>query len=220
MNLPVNEIFETIQGEATWTGSPAVFVRLQGCPVGCVWCDTKHTWTVDRERLISADEMLRKKADAQTFAEVSVTDLIAEVVKLESRHVVITGGEPALYDLRDLTDALLDLGRTVQLETSGTHEIRVHPDTWVTVSPKVGMPGTLFVREDALLRANEIKHPVGRPADIETLVALLHSAGASSKPVWLQPLSQSDKATSLCISEAKSKGWRVSIQTHKFLGIR
>lgn len=219
--LPVNEIFETMQGEAAFTGSPAVFVRLQGCPVGCPWCDTKHTWIVDHGRQVSLETVEAKTEDADTFALAGPEALALRLVRAtQARHVVITGGEPALYDLRAFSAALLQQGRTVQLETSGTQDIRISPDAWVTVSPKIGMPGGLKVRADAVWRANEIKMPVGKPADVEKLKAFLAEHPGHTSLVWLQPLSQSPKATALCVQAATENGWRVSVQTHKFLGVR
>jgi 7-carboxy-7-deazaguanine synthase len=223
--LPVNEIFETIQGEGSFTGAPSVFIRLQGCPVGCPWCDTKHTWMMDGER-IGFDAMLGKIQDADSFTEVEVRDLVDYVLHgTTSRHVVVTGGEPAIYNLISLTGDLLDgrrgPPRTVQIETSGTHEIRADSRTFVTVSPKVDMPGGLALRRQALARANEIKMPVGKVDDILALEKLLQDYGVEiGVPIWLQPLSMSKKATSLCMSEAAKRGWRVSIQTHRLLGLR
>lgn len=135
-----------------------------------------------------------------------------------ARHIVITGGEPCDYDLRELTRTLHTEGRTTQIETSGTREIRASSSTWVTVSPKINMPGGYKVLESALDRANEIKMPVGRPKDVEKLKDLLD--GFENKLVWLQPLSQSAKATKLCVEAATENGWRISCQIHKFINVR
>ncbi|ARU05656.1 7-carboxy-7-deazaguanine synthase QueE [Comamonas serinivorans] len=217
--LPINEVFETIQGEACMTGTPSVFLRLQACPVGCPWCDTKHTWALDPARQVAVADMLAKTDDADTWAAMEVDELLATVQAFRARHVVITGGEPALYDLVPLTTLLIAHSYSVQIETSGTHPIRVHPDTWVTVSPKLDMPGGLPVLPEALARANEVKHPVGKPADVERLLGL-DLGRVPRSLIWLQPISQSPKATALCVDEATRHGWRVSIQTHKFLGVR
>ena len=96
------------------------------------------------------------------------------------RFAVLTGGEPCLYDLHELSSALLAAGYQVQIETSGTSEILTHAQTWVTVSPKIGMKGGLPVLVSALERANEIKHPVATERHIEELDALL--ATASLRP--------------------------------------
>jgi 7-carboxy-7-deazaguanine synthase len=217
--LPINEIFETIQGEACKAGTPSVFVRLQGCPVRCPWCDTKHTWFVDSERRVSIADVMIKTEDTNTWAMMSPEDVLLAVQAFSARHVVITGGEPALYDLRPLTTLLVGSGFSVQLETSGTQAIQANPYTWVTVSPKVGMPGRRSVLRETLLRANEIKHPVGKPADIQNLLSL--PIEYALKPeIWLQPLRQSRKATELCIREATVRNWRVSIQMQKYIGVR
>lgn len=226
--LPVNEIFESVQGEASFTGAPAVFIRLQGCPVGCPWCDTKHTWVVDPAHEVPAAKMAEKVGDASTFARLGAVGLAKHILATtRARHVVITGGEPAIYNLRALSTLLIEGGRTVQLETSGTSEIRIDPRAFVTVSPKIGMPGGLKVRDDALLLADEIKMPVGKPADVERLHAVVDRLMAMKDPrldpipkVWLQPLSQSPKATALCVAAATANGWRISLQTHKYLGVR
>jgi 7-carboxy-7-deazaguanine synthase len=213
--LPVNEVFGTIQGEGSYTGTPAVFIRLQGCPVGCPWCDTKQTWTLDPNLSTSRDKIEAKTADSAQYAMFSVAGLLDAIAGFRQRHVVLTGGEPCLYDLRPLTEALADRGYYVQIETSGTHEIRVAAGTWVTVSPKWDMPGGLAVRDDALQRADELKCAVGSPADIERVSQLQVAA-----PIWLQPLSLSAKATQLCVAAAIEHGWKLSLQTHKFAGVR
>lgn len=219
--LPINEVFETIQGEAHYTGTPAVFVRLQGCDVGCPWCDTKHTWDVAPGEAVTTSEMLAKLVDGKSYAMMEATAIAAHVASFKARHVVITGGEPCLYDLRRLTELVIAGGRTVQIETSGTEEIHAHPETWITVSPKVNMPGGKPILMRAIALANEIKMPVGKAEDIDRLERVLAMVpGFRPMNVWLQPLSQSNKATDLCVKSATELGFRLSLQTHKFLGVR
>ena len=215
----VNEVFESIQGEARHAGTPSVFVRLQGCAVGCPWCDTKHTWAVDPAQEVGLEQMLAKEADAATFARMSQAHLLSVVGRFNARHVVITGGEPCSYDLRSLTENLTRVGRSVQIETSGTQPVRVAPETWVTVSPKLGMPGGFAVLEEALARANEIKLPIGKMADVDRLTALI-AGRITTDEIWLQPLSRSQKATELCLSQAIERNWRLSVQVHQFRGVR
>ena len=218
--IAVNEVFETIQGEAHYTGTPSVFIRLHGCDVGCPWCDTKYTWRLSEGAERPLAEILAKPSGQPTFAWATAEELVDVVGRYRARHVVITGGEPCRFDLTELTAALAANGYTVQIETSGTEPVRVHARTWVTVSPKIDMPGGRVVRRDAVLRANELKMPVGKPADVDKLRSFLAEHQGGPQLVWLQPLSRSQKATALCIEAATANGWRVSIQTHELIGIR
>lgn len=226
MEYAVNEIFETIQGEAAFTGTPAIFIRMQGCPVGCPWCDTKHTWEVNQADYVPAFEDIIDKdgsEDSAKWSFVTAEDLAGYCAVHSANHIVITGGEPCVQDLKPLTNLLIARGFTVQVETSGTHEVRCHGNTWVTLSPKIGMPGGFEVRVDAMKRADEIKMPVGKQADLDKLEALLvlhKSDKRRHAKVWLQPLSTRKKATELCVRTAIAKRYKISIQTHKFMAIR
>ena len=218
--IPVNEIFETIQGEARWTGTPAVFVRLQGCAVGCPWCDTRHTWVLDQSKRVDPVEMLGKTSSSASWADMTDEAIVVEVMQHRARHVVITGGEPCLYDLKVLCRLLQSAGCMVQVETSGTQPVRVSRGTWVTVSPKIGMPGKFEILREAIMRADEIKMPVGAQKDVKRVLDLLEQHPDWAGDVWLQPLSRSEKATQLCIEAATKNGFRLSIQTHAFIGVR
>ncbi|WP_172953253.1 7-carboxy-7-deazaguanine synthase QueE [Vibrio fujianensis] len=218
----VNEIFETIQGEGVFTGVPAVFVRLQYCPVGCAWCDTKQTWHALEQDQRSMEQIMVKQGDSPTWCSVSTDEIISQYHRqgFSAKHIVITGGEPCFYDLLPLTQAFEAIGCQCQIETSGTFEVRATEHTWVTVSPKIAMKGKLPVLNTALVRANEIKHPVGTEKDIEQLDALLSQVVLpTSTVIALQPLSQKLRATQLCIDTCIARNWRLSIQTHKYLNI-
>jgi 7-carboxy-7-deazaguanine synthase len=205
--FPVSEIFQTIQGEASFAGTASTFIRLQGCAVGCPWCDTKYSWDHHTDDWRSIAELTRIARDGP-------------------RHVVITGGEPCEHDLSALTASLLNDEHMVQIETSGTAVIRVDPCAFVTVSPKYGMLKPVL--DAALRRADEIKVPVGKAADIERAREL--AARMSAFPaarmfprhprIWLQPISQSAKATAMCVRAALEHDFALSLQTHKFVGIR
>lgn len=223
MNYLVNEIFSSMQGEASYTGTPSVFIRLQGCPVGCGWCDTKHTWDVEEKNAIPIIVMVDKDEDAPTYSIMNEYNILDTLKDFAGWHVVITGGEPCIYDLIPLTNLLIEKGYSVQIETSGTYDIKCHPETFVTVSPKINMPGGLLVLKQSILNADEIKLPVGKKSDVDKLLALFEEFKldvTKINNIWLQPLSQSEKATDICIELANEYGWRVSIQTHKFLGLR
>ncbi len=218
----VNEIFQTIQGEGVFTGAPAVFVRLQGCPVGCSWCDTKHTWFTEPQDQRSVDDIIVKTQDSPLWCQMSAEAIIDCYHRqgYTAKHIVITGGEPCLYDLTVLTEAFEAIGCRCQIETSGTADVQASAQTWVTVSPKIAMKGRLPVLEGALRRANEIKHPVGTRKDIEQLDHLLHQTPvADDTIIALQPISQKPRATELCIEVCIERNWRLSIQTHKYLSI-
>ncbi|WP_300001790.1 7-carboxy-7-deazaguanine synthase QueE [uncultured Cedecea sp.] len=222
MQYPINEMFQTLQGEGFYTGVPAIFIRLQGCPVGCAWCDTKHTWDKLASREISLFSVLAKTKESDKWSGASAEELLAVMGRqgYTARHVVITGGEPCLYDLTPLTQLLEANGFSCQIETSGTHQVLCTPDTWVTVSPKVNMRGGFDVLGEALERANEIKHPVGRVRDIEALDSLLTALPeAPNRIIALQPISQKEDATRLCIETCIARNWRLSMQTHKYLNI-
>ncbi|MDP5136310.1 7-carboxy-7-deazaguanine synthase QueE [Rheinheimera baltica] len=217
----VNEVFETIQGEGSFTGAAAIFIRLQGCPVGCSWCDTKHTWEVNDEQRLPLGDIVIKTAETEHWAGVSVEEILALFVKegYQAKHVVITGGEPCMYDLNPLCEALHSKGYSTQIETSGTFEIKAPAKTWVTVSPKVNMAGGYKVLQSALDRANEIKHPVAMEKHIDELLRLLQQTDITAKLVYLQPISQQRRATELAIAMCKKYNWRLSVQVHKYLGI-
>lgn len=217
----VNEIFETIQGEASFTGTPSIFLRLQGCPVGCSWCDTKQTWETNDTFIVSLSKTVEKKADSEFWANASADDILAtfESRGYQAKHVVITGGEPCMFDLRPLCTLLHDKGYSTQIETSGTFEILAPKETWVTVSPKINMRGGYKVLPSAMARADEIKHPVAMQKHIEELERLFKDTNIEPKLVYLQPISQKAKATKLAIDNCKAKNWRLSVQVHKYLGI-
>ncbi|AMG32032.1 7-carboxy-7-deazaguanine synthase QueE [Grimontia hollisae] len=216
----VNEIFETIQGEGTFTGIPSVFIRLQGCPVGCPWCDTRQTW--DTLPLDQRDfgTIIAKNDESPLWARVSAEDILSHLQsRYTAKHIVITGGEPCMFDLMPLTSLLDAHGYRCQIETSGTYVVYATENTWVTVSPKINMRGKLPILKEALDRANEIKHPVGTESDIEKLDELLKHVDLKGKEVALQPISQKARATALCIETCIARNWRLSVQTHKYLNI-
>jgi len=220
---PINEMFQTIQGEGVFTGVAAIFIRLQGCPVGCPWCDTQHTWEQQPDQQVSLQQVLSKNGVASpAWAEVSAEALI-EAMQAEgytAKHIVITGGEPAMFDLRPLGEALEAQGYRLQIETSGTFELKLTDHTWVTVSPKLDMPGGYLVRPDCMQRADEIKHPVAMQKHIDALDNLLAQCPPKANTVIsLQPISQRPRATELAIATCISRNWRLSVQLHKYLAI-
>lgn len=221
-NYKVNELFQTIQGEGMFTGVPAVFVRLQGCDVGCAWCDTKHTWDINPDKQSDLNRLTDRSNESDRWALVSAQEIVNEINRLgyTANLIVITGGEPCMADLRALTHLLHEYDFQTQVETSGTYPVLVDQNTWVTLSPKVKMRGGKVVLIEALERANEIKHPVGTEHDIEQLDELLAQLKSTQdKTICLQPISQKNKATALCSRVCIERNWRLSVQVHKYLGI-
>ena len=115
--LPVMEHFYTLQGEGYFSGQAAYFVRLGGCDVGCVWCDVKESW------------------DADAHPKMSIENIAALTAKDDGKIAVITGGEPAMYDLTQLCNAIKIKGIRTHIETSGSHPLKGDFD-WITLSPK------------------------------------------------------------------------------------
>lgn len=219
----VNEVFESIQGEGAHTGIPSIFIRLQGCPVGCPWCDTQHTWETNSVDEVDREQLLLKQGNESQKWSVFTSDQLMQLFiskGWKAKHIVITGGEPAMYDLSELTSTLINNGLSVQIETSGTFEVKADDRSWVTLSPKINMPGGFSVLESVLRRANEIKHPVGRKRDVEQLEQLIRSVSTDlAIPIYLQPISQNKRATQLVVDTVIKKNWRLSLQTHKFIDI-
>ena len=217
----INEIFETLQGEGSFTGQPSIFIRLQGCPVGCSWCDTKHTWEIELSDKVTKEVMLTKSQETSQWAEFSVEQILSLVKErgYKAKHIVITGGEPCMVDLTPLCNAFDRLSYSTQVETSGTFEISVSNNCWVTVSPKVNMRGGYPVLSSAMKRANEIKHPIATEQHIDDLKTLLADHNIENTPIYLQPISQKNRATELAIESCIANNWRLSVQVHKYLGI-
>lgn len=211
--MKVNTFYPTIQGEGAMTGVPMIVLRLQGCSVGCPWCDTKETWDADGGIELHPAEIAKRLARYREHPDTKGIEWI-----------LLTGGEPAEQDLSELIPVLHEKGWRVALETSGTAPLPANAGfDFVTVSPKMLMPGKKLVLATALLRADEIKHVVGSERDIDMLDTLLNSCSQSwpgtMPPVTLQPVSQSEKATRLCTRVCLERGWRLSVQVHKVIGL-
>lgn len=218
---PVNNIYTCVQGEGVQTGVAMVLLRLHGCAVGCPWCDTKETWEFGKQyEVATIDAALGATAEYVWCSAETITAYI-KTHHPGPQWILLTGGEPAQFSLHPLVQQLQMAGYKVAIETSGTE--RGHLDAgldWVCVSPKLEMPGGKVVLTDALASADELKHVVGRNRDIAQLDHLLTTF--TPKPemqICLQPISQSKKATQICIDTVQQRGWRLSVQMHKYLGV-
>ena len=164
--LPIHERFYTFQGEGCHAGRAAHFIRTFGCPVHCPWCDSAGTWHPD----YIPDKVER----------IDVTTLAAEAAAHHAEFTVITGGEPAIHDLRELTDALHAAGQKVHLETSGAFPLKGEFD-WITLSPK---RWKLPLTENIPL-ADEFKFIVDTRNAIEEYAGRLPQD--EQRPIWLHP---------------------------------
>ena len=195
--LPIMEHFFTIQGEGTYSGRAAYFVRLAGCDIGCVWCDVKESW------------------DSELHPILGIDYLVSEIEKTTVDFVVITGGEPALYDLTFLIKKLKILKIDVAIETSGCYELKGIVD-WYCFSPKKFKAPC----NEAYQLANELKIVINHPSDLAWAEKHAEKVTSSCK-LYLQPeWSKSDSLLPLIIEFVKSNNkWRISLQTHKFMHI-
>lgn len=170
MHYPVYERFYSWQGEGVHLGRAAYFIRLYGCTQACPWCDSAGTWhpqyRPEGVSLLSADDLAAEVAAGSPAGAI----------------VVVTGGEPILFDLRPLTAALHTIGRRVHLETSGIAPLRGDVD-WVTLSPK---PFGQVPRPDIVVRADEVKIIVYAPCDIQSGLRTLTGLSPHAV-VWLHP---------------------------------
>lgn len=217
--LPINNIYPCIQGEGCNTGIPMVMIRLQICGVGCPFCDTKETWEANPNYKMPTIEQALGQNPKWTMQDERDIMLYIQEHYPDFQWILISGGEPAQYELSTLTSLLHDYGHKVAIETSGTEEIRGNFD-WVCVSPKIDMPGKKAIKAQPMLKADEIKMVIGKPSDFEKLDTLLREFGTKLDcQICLQPMSQSPKATQLCIEKCQKRGYRLSIQLHKYLGV-
>ncbi len=195
--LPIVETFHSLQGEGAWMGTSAFFIRLARCDVGCPWCDTKISWSDQRH------------------PRRTIADLVHEARAAQPGFVVITGGEPLMHNLQPLTDALHAAGLRIHLETSGAHPFSGAFD-WVTLSPKIFKPPLPAIYP----RVNELKLVVASDADLqwaEQQSALTNpQADRFLQPQWEVPQSQQLIFDYIL----QHPQWRMSLQTHKLLGVR
>lgn len=215
----VNNLYSTIQGEGVLTGIPMLLLRLQGCDVGCPFCDTKETWHYDQSR--QRPTLGAALGSNDLFVEMTVSELLAALQEQSGNigWILITGGEPARYDLNPLLDTLHKAAFKTALETSGTYLLQGQP-RWICVSPKFEMPGKRSLETDTISRADELKFVLGKKADLEIINTILDRY--PTKPgvqICLQPISQSRRATEICLEVVIENGWRLSLQTHKYIGI-
>lgn len=214
LDLSVVETFHSLQGEGVHVGRSAFFIRLGGCRVGCSWCDTKHSWPKAAHPRRTVAELAAEAAAAKGAA-----------------FVVITGGEPLHHNLNALCSALgaADRPLPLHLETSGVDPLSGRFD-WISLSPKVHRPPTA----ELLAACDELKVVIHGPDDLRFAEAMAaaaqdarasdakgRGAGATSPQLLLQPGWGCPEGAALAIAFVRRHpAWRLSLQSHKWLGLR
>jgi 7-carboxy-7-deazaguanine synthase len=195
--LPLMEEFYTIQGEGYHTGKAAYFIRLGGCDVGCHWCDVKESWDAELHPLTPADQIVKNAS------------------QYPSKAVVVTGGEPLIYNLDYLTTQLQQSGIQTFIETSGAYPLSGNWN-WICLSPKKFKAPMQQVAD----AANELKVIIFNKSDF----AFAEEYALRVKPgckLYLQPeWSRSKEMTPLIVDYVMNNPkWEISLQTHKYLNI-
>lgn len=204
IKYPIAETFYSLQGEGTWTGAPAFFIRLAGCNLKCEFCDTDY-----------------KEKDQMT-----PDDLIALALKHPARRVVITGGEPTLYDLTPLVIALRAKEFKVHLETNGIKSLPTYFD-WVAVSPKTGRSE---LSTTTLRGASEVKFLCGIKNWKEIIIDV-NTINDLTYKQWIMPLAKAwphkdinslldhnvEQAIEYCLEHPN---FSLCMQMHKCIGVR
>jgi 7-carboxy-7-deazaguanine synthase len=196
-SLPVMEHFYTIQGEGFHQGKAAYFIRLGGCDVGCVWCDVKDSW------------------DASKHPQLTIEDLKLKIKDTPAKIVVITGGEPLMHKLDELTKELHAAGLQTNIETSGAHPLSGDWD-WICLSPKkfkAPLP-------EIIPHANELKIIIFNKSDFDWAEKYAALVSPTCK-LYLQP--EWDKAAEMTppiIEYIKAHPqWELSLQIHKYINV-
>ena len=195
-SLPVMEFFYTIQGEGFHMGKASYFIRIGGCNVGCHWCDVKESW------------------DAQAHPLISTTNIVRNALKY-SEMVVVTGGEPLMWDMTILTKELKENNKKIHIETSGAYELTGNWD-WICLSPKKQMKPL----DKIYKKVDELKVIIYNNDDFK--FAEDQAKKISSKAhLFLQPEWENrEKMMPIMVDYIKKNPkWKISLQTHKYLNI-
>ncbi|MBF0612168.1 MAG: 7-carboxy-7-deazaguanine synthase QueE [Magnetococcales bacterium] len=203
-SYPICDLFASIQGEGSWTGRPVVFVRFSGCPLRCDWCDEPLHRDPQAVRRLNLDELLRE-----------ITSVGAGIPS-----VVLTGGEPLIQPgLQELILALKQQGYWVAMETSGVGGVFPIELDWITLSPKTSLT------DECYQSAHEIKFVIVAPLDPNLEQTIGHWMERHGR-VLVQPVARNEtmdpEAARLCyqLVMASRGRLRLSLQTHRWLGVR
>jgi len=199
--LPVMESFYTIQGEGFYQGRAAYFIRLGGCDVGCVWCDVKDSWDASKHPVRSIDEIISEAESACGSSR--------------EKLAVVTGGEPLLHKLDELTAKLKKAGYQTNIETSGSSPLSGSWD-WICLSPKkfkAPLP-------EVVPFANELKVVIFNKTDFEWAEKFAQQVKNNCK-LYLQPeWDRAEQVTPMIINYIKQNPkWELSLQLHKYINV-
>lgn len=191
------EAFYTLQGEGFYQGQAAYFIRLGGCDVGCFWCDVKESW------------------DAAAHPQVAIEAIVAEAAAHAGRIAVITGGEPLLHNLEELTFELRQAGFQTNIETSGSSPLSGTWD-WICLSPKKFKAPLA----ENIPRANELKVVIYNKHDFAWAEQFAQQTKDDCR-LYLQPeWSKAAEVTPLIVDYIKANPkWQLSLQVHKYINV-
>jgi 7-carboxy-7-deazaguanine synthase len=196
--LPVMESFYTLQGEGAHAGRAAYFIRLGGCDVGCHWCDVKESW------------------DVNAHPQYSIDAIVAGAASYPGRMAVITGGEPLMHDLTDLTATLQTAGFQTNIETSGVCDAVTGRWDWVCFSPKKFKKPN----PDIYQRADELKVIIYNKSDFAFAESFVPFLRPDCRLFLQTEWSRTKEMLPLIVEYVKSNPqWQVSLQTHKYMDI-
>ena len=197
MYIPVVEEFYSLQGEGYHTGKAAYFVRVGGCEVGCSFCDEMRAWNADK------------------YPKLDVDDIVARAAKVPARAVVVTGGEPMLYNMDYLCAKMHERGISCFLETSGSEPLSGAWE-WICLSPKYGAAP----KPEMLAKANELKVVIGCEEDFawaeENAKKVSGNCLLFLQPDWNRCNAIIGRLVQYILDNPK---WRMSLQTHKYMQI-
>lgn len=195
--LKINEIFHSLQGEGFNTGTASVFIRLSGCNLRCDFCDTRH----------------------EEGTMMSLPEIIEQVMQYpKAPLIVLTGGEPSLWIDEDFVDGIKKMtGKRIAIETNGTRPLP-HGIDWVTLSPKAGI-GDSGDSPVVLTRCDELKVVyLGQDLSQYDAITATHRY---LQPCWTEDPEKRKRNLHLTVQAVlENPEWRLSLQTHRILGIK
>lgn len=195
--LPLVEHFYTLQGEGFNTGKAAYFLRIGGCDVGCRWCDSRYSWNPDIHPMVSIEKIVE-------FVSSSGAD-----------SVVITGGEPLMWNMGPLCMELKRKNITIYLETSGAHPLSGEWD-WICLSPKMNAPP----EEEIFQKANELKVIIEKETDFSWAEEMSAKVPANCHLFLQAEWSQVEAITGTIVDYIlQNSKWMISLQSHKYIKI-